>query len=128
MKHFLFATTFALTTLSAAAAQADGVTIVRGQFAARVERGQPVGDASSLATAFPLVYWVEARNAGAPAQVTFVWSVDGRPVQRQTLDVGRAPRWRTWAFLPRRAAGHAIQVTVLDAAGATLHTDQVEVR
>ena len=127
MKHLVIATTLALGTLTTAA-HADGVTFLRGQFTARVERGQPVGDASTLATAFPLVYWVEARSADAPAQITLVWSVDGRPVQRQSLDVGRGPRWRTWGFLPRRAAGHTIEVTVLDAAGATLHTDRAEVR
>ncbi len=127
MKHLVLATTLALCTLTSAA-HADGVTVLRGQFTSRVERGQPVGDASTLATAFPLVYWVEARSADAPAQITLVWSVDGRPVQRQSLDVGRGPRWRTWGFLPRRAAGHTIEVTVLDAAGATLHTDRAEVR
>lgn len=127
MKTFTLATVLALTTLTAAA-QADGPTFLRGQFAARVERGQPVGDAAALATAFPLVYWVEMRNPGPSTPVTLVWTFDGRQVARQSLDVGHAPRWRTWGFLPRRAAGHTIEVTLLDAAGATLHTDRVEAR
>ena len=42
---------------------------------------------------------------------------------RQSLDVGRAPRWRTWAAL-RRNGARAVEVQVLDAAGASLHTDR----
>ena len=125
MKTFAIATVLALSTLTTAA-QTDGPTFVRGQFAARVERGQPVGDEAAVASAFPLVYWVEMRNLGPSAPVTLVWSYDGRQVARQSLDVGHGSRWRTWGFLPRRAAGHTIEVTLLDAAGATLHTDRVE--
>ena len=60
--------------------------------------------------------------------VTLVWSFDGRQVARQSLDVGRSPHWRTWGFLPRRAAGHTVEVTVLDASGATLHADRLATR
>lgn len=126
MKNFVIATALCLCTMTSAA-QADGPTFIRGQFTARVERGQPTGDAAALSTAFPLVYWVEMRNLGPSVPITLVWNFDGRPVARQSLDVGHAPRWRTWGFLPRRAAGHTVEVTVLDAAGATLHTDRVEV-
>lgn len=125
MKHFALATVLALSTFTTAAL-ADGPTFVRGQFAARVERGQPVGDEAALSTAFPLVYWIEMRNPGPSAPVTLVWTFDGRTVARQSLDVGHGSRWRTWGFLPRRAAGHTIEVTVLDSAGATLHSDRLE--
>ena len=71
MKTFVLATILGLCTLTTAA-QADGPTFVRGQFAARVERGQPVGDEAAIASAFPLVYWVEMRNPGPSAPVTRV--------------------------------------------------------
>lgn len=127
MKHFVIATALALCSMTSAA-QADGPAFVRGQFAARVEHGQPTGDAADLATASPLVYWIEMRNPGPSTPVTLVWSFDGRQVARQSLDVGRSPHWRTWGFLPRRAAGHTVEVTVLDAAGATLHADRLATR
>lgn len=111
-------------TLAAAAALADGVTIRRGQFTDRVERGVPVTAADQLPASGRLVYWVEAANTGDNATVTLVWRVGGREVTRQTLDVGRGPRWRTWGVLPRRGGG-AIEVQVLDASGAVLHTDRL---
>lgn len=103
-------------------AHADGVTFSRGQFTDRVERSLPTGDASSLAHARQAIYWIETRNAGEPTTVTLVWSLDGREVARQSLNVGRA-RWRTWGTFPTRHA-HTIRVQVLDASGASLHTDE----
>ncbi len=108
--------------LFATAAHADGVAVVHGQFTDRVDHGRPVGDATALATAPSAVYWVEVNNPGAPTQVTLVWRVDGREVARQSLDVGHAPRWRTWGTRPLHGA-HQVEVAVLDPAGAQIHTD-----
>lgn len=109
--------------LCSATAWSDGVSVVRGQFTDRVVGGRPQGDAASAAASREVVYWMEVANAGAPAAVTVVWRVGGREVLRQSLDVGRAPRWRTWASL-RRNGARAVEVQVLDAAGASLHTDR----
>jgi hypothetical protein len=125
MKLNTFVTAFAFTVLGGVmapvTASADGVTFVRGQFTSRVERGQPVGD--TAAAGRQILYWMEIGNAGAPTQVTLVWKVGGRAVTRQSLDVGRAPRWRTWGVFNNR--GGNIEVEVLDAAGASLHTEQL---
>ncbi|MBK6534913.1 MAG: DUF2914 domain-containing protein [Deltaproteobacteria bacterium] len=109
--------------LCSATAWSDGVSVVRGQFTDHVVGGRPQGDAASAAASREVVYWMEVANAGAPAAVTVVWRVGGREVLRQSLDVGRAPRWRTWATL-RRNGARAVEVQVLDAAGASLHTDR----
>lgn len=109
--------------LCSATAWSDGVSVVRGQFTDHVVGGRPQGDAASAAASREVVYWMEVANAGAPAAVTVVWKVGGREVLRQSLDVGRAPRWRTWATL-RRNGARAVEVQVLDAAGASLHTDR----
>lgn len=125
MMKLRVATLFALAaTLAASLALADGVTIRRGQFTDRVERGSPVTAADQLPARGRLVYWVEAANAGERATVTLVWRVNSREVTRQTLDVGRGPRWRTWGMLLRRGAG-PVEVQVLDASGAVIHTDRL---
>ena len=106
--------------LCSATAWSDGVSVVRGQFTDAVVAGRPQGDA---AASRQVVYWMEVANTGAPAAVTVVWKIDGHEVRRQTLDVGHAPRWRTWATF-RRNGARAVEVQVLDAAGASLHTDR----
>ena len=109
--------------LCSATAWSDGVSVVRGQFTDRVVAGRPQGDAAAAAASREVVYWMGVANTGQPAAVTVVWKVGGREVRRQSLDVGRAPRWRTWAAF-RRNGARAVEVQVLDAAGAALHTDR----
>lgn len=105
-------------------AEADGVTITRGQFTASLTNNAPSGPLD--ASARSVLYWFQFRNDGEPTQVTLAWSIDGHAGPRQTLGVihGRAS---AWSRFPRRAAGHTFEVTVTDAAGATIHTDRVEV-
>lgn len=124
MKRSLVALAFAALTSIASTALADGVSITRGQFTPSLARNAPSGPLD--ASARSVIYWFEFRNDGAPGQVTLAWSIDGRAGPRHTLSLvhGRAS---AWVQFPRRAAGHRFQVTITDAAGATLHTDSVEV-
>lgn len=125
MMKLRVATLLALcVTLAASLALADGITVRRGQFTDRVERGAPATAEDQLPATGRLVYWVEAANAGEAGTVTLVWRVGGREVTRQTLDVGRGPRWRTWGVLLRRGGG-PVEVQVLGADGAVLHTDRL---
>lgn len=114
---------FALVAAFSTVAHADGVTVTRGQFTPSLERNAPTGPLEASATS--VLYWFEFRNDAAPSTVTLSWSLDGRPGPRQTLNLihGRAS---AWARFPRRAAGHRFDVTIVDAAGATLHTDHVD--
>lgn len=112
----------AMIPLASSIAHADGVTVSRGQFTDAVVRSLPTGDAAAMAHSRQAIYWIETQNTAAPTTVTMVWSLDGHEVARQTLDVGRA-RWRTWGTFPTRHA-HTIRVQVLDAAGATLHSEE----
>lgn len=124
MKHHV-ATLISLAIFAASStALCDDIAVRRGQFTDRVERGAPVAPASELGGARRIMYWIEASNAGAPAELTLVWRVGGREVNRQTLSVGRSPRWRTWAVLARRGAG-AVEVRVLDASGEVIHQDRL---
>jgi hypothetical protein len=127
-RHFIVAT-LVLSTVSviAPAALADdagssSVSVVRGQFTDKVENHLPVGDASALAQEKLATYWVEVNNPGDATDVTLVWKLDGQEVARQSLDIGRAPHWRTWGTCPTRKA-HAIAVDVLDKDGHSLKTD-----
>jgi len=116
------------TGAAAAAATATGasapttLTVLASQFTDRVEKSNPVGDSSSLSSVPKATYWMDVANPGDPTQLTLVWKHDGTEVMRQSLDVGKAPHWRTWGSHPRRAA-HVIEVLVLDGAGNTLKSD-----
>jgi hypothetical protein len=102
------------------------LTVVASQFTDRVEKSNPIGDASTLASVPKATYWMDIANPGEATQLTLVWKHDGQEVTRQLLDVGKAPHWRTWGSHPRRAA-HLIEVLVLDGAGNTLKTDSATI-
>jgi hypothetical protein len=108
-------------------AYADGGTVVcvDGKFGDHVEQGRPVGDAGSVFSAKKAVYWVDVANDGDATQVTLVWSIDGKEVQRQSLDVGRSPHWHTWGMRPLGGEAKKIDVQVLDAAGKVLKEDML---
>ncbi len=111
---------------SASAPEAIPVSVVRAQFAVRVESGKPIGDASELRAGQMVTYWVEVNSPKAATTVTLVWKADGVEAARQSLDVGRAPAWRTWGQFPIRKA-KVVEVQVLDATGAELRTDSMTV-
>jgi hypothetical protein len=111
-----------LAGLSVPAAALADVRVVHGQFTDRVENGRPVGDATTLATARTATYWLEFQNTGDPTTVTLVWRLDGHEARRQSLNVGRGSRWRTWGTHRIRGA-HQVEVQVLDAAGTQIHTE-----
>ncbi len=98
------------------------VSVVRSQFTDKVENRLPSGDASALAQDKLATYWVEVNNPGEATEVTLVWKLDGKETARQSLDVGRAPRWRTWGMCPTKKA-HSIEVEVLDKEGHSIKTD-----
>lgn len=92
------------------------IEVVASQFADDVEGGKPVGDGKS---ANLVTYFVSVNNPGETSKVVLVWSHDGKETARQSLDVGHAPKWRTWGKAPARGA-KSIEVQVLDAAGREL--------
>jgi hypothetical protein len=95
-----------------------------GKFADHIEQGQPAGDPKGIPAARKAIYWLDLANRGRPTQVTLVWTIDGKEVQRQTLDVGHAPHWRTWG-VHKVSGAHEIEVRVLDATGRSLKEDSV---
>jgi len=105
-------------------ADPNGVSCAEGKFGDHIENGHVVGDAGSIFAAKKAVYWVDVANPGAPTAVTLVWTVDGREVQRQSLDVGQSPHWHTWGMRPL-GGGTKVDVVVLDASGATLKQDSI---
>ncbi len=114
-----------LGSLVPAVALADGdVSCVSGQFAEQVDHGKPEGGVAEIASAKKATYFVDVANPGAPTQVTLVWSLDGKEVQRQSLDVGTSAHWHTWGSRPLGNAKD-IQVEVLDASGGSLKTDSM---
>ena len=114
-----------LASLVPAVALADGdVSCVSGQFSAQVDHGKPQGGADDIAANKKATYFVDVANPGAPTQVTLVWSLDGKEVQRQSLDVGTSPHWHTWGSRPLGNAKD-IQVELLDASGGSLKTDSM---
>jgi hypothetical protein len=123
IRHFTIAAFSVLSILATTgAARADELSVVRGQFTDKVENRLPVGDASSLGAQKTVTYWLEVNSPNEATQVTLVWKLDGKEVARQSLDVGRAPHWRTWGMCGTRTA-HSIEVEVLDKDGHSLKTD-----
>jgi hypothetical protein len=102
------------------------VSVVRSQFTDKVDNRLPVGDASTLAPEKVATYWVEVNNPGDATDVVLVWKLDGKEVTRQTLEIGRAPHWRTWGMCGTQKA-HTIEVEVLDKEGHSLKTDSATV-
>ena len=43
-----------------------------------------------------LACWIKIRNDGDPTELTVVWRFDDNETQRQTVEVGTSPRWRSW--------------------------------
>ena len=109
---------------SAARADDASVSVVSGQFADHVEGGKPAGDAKSIAAAHKAVYYIDAANTGDATTVTLVWSIDGKEVQRQSLDVGRSAHWHTWGTRLVKGA-KTVSVQVLDAGGKSLKEDSI---
>jgi len=111
----------------ATSAFADGnVSVVRGQFTTKIDASKPVDDGASLASGQVVTYWVEVNNPNDATQIQLVWKLDGTEVVKQTLDVGRSPRWRTWGMCATRKA-HTIEVQVLDKDGHEIKTDKIDV-
>jgi hypothetical protein len=100
------------------------VAVLDGQFADHIEQGRPMGDVRGISAAHKVIYWIDVANTGEPAQVTLVWILDGKEVERQSLEVGHTAHWRTWGA--RRVGGaHKIDVQVVDASGRSLKEDSV---
>jgi hypothetical protein len=100
----------------------EGVSVVHGQFTDKIENRLPASDTTSLAQGKLATYWVEMSNPGEATEVTLVWKLDGKEVVRQSLDIGRAPHWRTWGSCGTQKA-HTIEIEVLDKDGHSLKTD-----
>jgi hypothetical protein len=81
---------------------------------------------AKLAQGKLVTYWVEVNNPGESTDVTLVWKLDGKETARQSLEVGRAPHWRTWGMCGTQKA-HTIEIEVLDKEGHSLKTDSVTV-
>jgi hypothetical protein len=128
MKLSLLSFSLAATALallpSPARADDAAVSVADGKFADHIEGGQPAGDAKGIAAAHKAIYWVDVANSGDATQVTVVWTVDGKEVQRQSLDVGHSPHWRTWGSRPIGNA-KTVAVQVLDSAGKSLKEDSI---
>jgi len=116
----------ALSLVPAAALAAGDVSCVSGQFAEHVEGGKPQGDASAIASSHKATYFVDVANPGAPTQVTLVWKLDGKEVQRQSLDVGTSAHWHTWGSRPIGKA-QTVDVELLDPSGASIKTDSLTI-
>ena len=69
-------------------------------FARGVEGRVPVEqDFAPTADGRRIYAHLELFNKGEPRQITLSWIRAGKPYHFVTLDVGRSPRWRTWAYL-----------------------------
>ena len=62
-----------------------------------IESRKPVGVSDRFrADVGKLACWIKIRNDGDPTELTVVWRFDDNETQRQTVEVGTSPRWRSW--------------------------------
>jgi hypothetical protein len=115
MNHIVRSVLAAALLLLPAVAHADGassLSVVDSQFTDKVEHAR-------------VTYRVAVKNDKTPTSITLVWKLDGKEAGRQSLDIGTSPAWKTWGTHWVGGA-KAVEVDVLDATGATVKTDTLE--
>jgi hypothetical protein len=103
-------------------AMATGV-VTGGQWVRDIHAGAPVGTRDELANASVVGYFIQLNNpSGQSIPLTVVWTVNGRegaPLQVSTT-------WHaTWVFRGVTNDTRELAISIRDAEGTVLHTDQI---
>lgn len=81
-------------------AEEGALVVSRLVFARGVEDRQPVEqDFAPRADGRRIYAYLELLNKGEQRELTLSWVRAGKTFHTVTLDVGRSPHWRTWAYL-----------------------------
>lgn len=104
MKHFMKLMIIVMVTIlcqSYMHAQQEGVTgftVAKMGVGTGMENRELVGEAETFPVETEKVYcYLEAKDISVDTTVTFVWSLDGKELNRTTVSLKQGSRWRTWA-------------------------------
>ena len=90
----------ALAARSWGKAEEGTLVISRLVFSRGVEGRQPVEpDFAPKADGRRLYAYLELFNKGEQQELSLTWLRAGKPFHTVSLNVGRSPHWRTWAYL-----------------------------
>lgn len=82
-------------------AQQEGVTgftVVKMGVGTGMENRELVGEAETFPVETEKVYCsLAVKDISVDTTVTFVWSLDGKELNRTTVSLKQGSRWRTWA-------------------------------
>jgi len=112
----------AATRVEWRAAAKGALRVEQLELARRVEGRRPADVSESFVADGNRVYaFLRVLNKGNKRKLRVVWQRGSRVYHKATLWVGRAPNWRTWAFIKaRRSMAGAWTVTVEDEDGKAL--------
>lgn len=114
------APTAPVSSVKTAPVSAATLTVSRMVFAGSIQDRQPV----HVSTVFPAsqdkVYcYLELTDVTKDQQITYAWTYGGR-TDKQTNEVKKSSRWRTWSYKMPAGKKGEWKVDVLDESGAVL--------
>lgn len=98
-----------------------GFTVKRFVIAGGIENREPVNVMETFPSTIEKVYcFIEARDIQEDTNITIVWSLNGKEVNRTSLPLKKGFRWRTYAEKNLYGMRGEWKVDLLDSAGMSL--------
>jgi len=104
-----------------AAAPAASLNIARMEISSSVENREPAGIAATFPATTEKVYcYLDIKNVPKDTTITYVWTLGSNEMRKDTQQVKKSSRWRTWANKGINGMKGDWKVDVLDESGALL--------
>lgn len=108
-------------TPTAKEALEKGIIIARMEIAGGIENREPVGAASAFpATQEKVWCFVEFQNVDKETTVNYVWSLDGKEVDKVSQTIKAFSKYRTWANKTIAGRKGDWKVDIIDESGTVL--------
>lgn len=102
-------------------ASEKGITIARMEIAGSIENREPAGIASTFSATQEKVWcFVEFQNVDKETTVNYVWSLDGKEVDKVPQTIKAFSKYRTWANKTIAGRKGDWKVDIMDESGMVL--------
>lgn len=102
-------------------ASEKGVTIARMEIAGSIENREPAGITVSFPASHEKVWcFVEFQNVSNDTPVNYVWSLDGKEIDKVPQTIKASSRYRTWSNKTIAGRKGEWKVDIIDESGAVL--------
>lgn len=102
-------------------ASEKGITIARMEIAGSIENREPAGIAVSFPASHEKVWcFVEFQNVSNDTPVNYVWSLDGKEIDKVPQTIKASSRYRTWSNKTIAGRKGDWKVDIIDESGAVL--------